>query len=70
MEDILVYSAGVKKSNGEYTQFVESRDRSTVDDYIEIMKMTLPKEYEIVFKRADYRCVGVATHTVREADND
>ena len=70
MEDILVYSAGVKKSTGEYTQFVESRDRSTVDDYIEVMKMIGPKDLEIVFTRADYRCVGVATHTIRGAESD
>ena len=70
MEDILVYSAGVRDADGKYTQFIESRDRDDVDEYIEIMKTVVSKNLSIVFNRSIYRCMDVTPHVVRYANND
>ncbi len=69
-KDIVVYSAGVRNPDGKYTQFVESTDRSIVDDYIEIMKMTVGEEHSIMFYQADYRCIGVIPRIVRLGIDD
>jgi len=39
METIVIYEAGVLKSDGLYTNFIKSPDKNEVEDYFESMKL-------------------------------
>ncbi len=57
MSDIILYDAGLRVS-GRYSPFIQSKNESEVDDYIEIIKTTKTDESEIVKHKKHYSCVS------------
>ncbi len=64
MTTLRVYEAGVRSPDGKYAKFIESNERASVDDYIEIMKEAVQHDFEIVFLTKDYQLVSTTPHII------
>jgi hypothetical protein len=62
-QDVTIYEAGIR-INGEYCEFIQSKKKSDVDEYIEIMKTTKPKDGEIVKLIKVFRCISTTPHVI------
>jgi hypothetical protein len=64
-KEIKVYEAGVRNElTGKYSQFITSRVRAEVDDYIDIMKQTVSTDYEIVFYERFYNLISTTPYII------
>ena len=57
-EDVLIYEAGLRLDNGNYASFIQSRNESDVDEYINIMKKTKSENTTIVKMEKLFRCIS------------
>lgn len=64
METVQVFAAGVRNENGVYCEFISSRERRAVDEYIEIMKGVLDQNFEIVFHEKTYGLVSTVPQII------
>ena len=62
-DDVTIYEAGLR-INGRFASFIESRNETEVDDYIEIMKTTKTDESEIVKHTKFYRCISTTPQII------
>jgi hypothetical protein len=62
-EDVTLYEAGLR-INGKYSQFIQSRNPSEVDEYIEIMLTTKSDDSEVVKLVKTYRCISTTPQII------
>lgn len=62
-ESVIIYECGLRLG-GKYSEFMQSRDESKVDDYIEIMKESCDRG-EIVKYVKHFNCISVTPFIVR-----
>lgn len=65
METVTVFAAGIRDGNGVYREFISSRKKSDVDEYIEIMQGVVDQDFEIVFHEKTYRLVSTVPHIIK-----
>ena len=57
-EEVKIYEAGLRLDNGKYASFIQSRNESEVDEYIDIMKKTKTENSTIVKMEKLFRCIS------------
>ena len=57
-EDVKIYEAGLRLDSGNYSSFIQSRDESEVNEYIDIMKATKSENSTIVKMEKLFRCIS------------
>lgn len=57
-EDVKIYEAGLRLDNGNYSSFIQSRNESEVDEYIDIMKTTKSENSTIIKMEKLFRCIS------------
>ena len=57
-EDVKIYEAGLRLGNGNYSSFIQSKNESEVDEYIDIMKTTKSENSTIVKMEKVFRCIS------------
>ena len=57
-EEVKIYEAGLRLDNGNYSSFIQSRNESEVDEYIDIMKETKSENSTIVKTEKLFRCIS------------
>lgn len=62
-EDVTIYEAGLRVE-GKYSEFIQSKKESDVDEYIEIMKTTKPDDAEIVKLVKLFRCISTTPQII------
>lgn len=65
MSDLTVFEAGMRNLKGNYNKFMESPDRDEVEEYLEIMKTTMPEDFELVLLEKRYVLVTTTPHIVK-----
>jgi hypothetical protein len=64
MENLTVFEAGARSPDGKYATFMESPEKSKIDDYLEIMKRTVPEDFELVFMEKTYRLISTTPNII------
>ena len=57
-EEVKIYEAGLRLDNGNYSSFIQSRNESEVDEYIDIIKKTKTENSTIVKMEKLFRCIS------------
>jgi hypothetical protein len=63
-EDVIIYEAGLRLDNGNYSSFIQSRKESEVDEYIDIMKTTKSENSTIVKMEKLFRCISTTPYII------
>ena len=63
-EDVMIYEAGLRLDNGNYSSFIQSRKESEVDEYIDIMKKTKSENSTIVKMEKLFRCISTTPYII------
>ena len=64
MSDLRVFEAGMRNPAGTYAKFMESPDREKVEEYLEIMKTTMPEDFEMILMEKQYVLVTTTPNIV------
>ena len=64
MIDLKIFEAGMRSPAGKYVKFMDSPDREKVEEYLEIMKTTMPEDFELILLEKHYVLVSTTPHIV------
>lgn len=64
MTDLIIFTVGARKPDGEYSEFSASPDEKVIDEYIEIMQKTVDIDWDIVKHKKDYRCISTTPQII------
>ena len=68
-EQMTLFECGLR-INGRYCQFMESNNRESIDEYINIMRETNPPYAEILFLEKTYELVSSTPYVIMEATEE